>query len=61
MFYKLIMVVLIIFNTLILSLDEYPVNKNLEKTAENLNFFFTALFTLELILKLLAVGFKMFF
>ncbi len=60
-FYKLIMVALIIFNTLVLSLDKYPVDLSLVKTMEQLNIFFTALFTLELLLKIVAVGFKMFF
>ncbi len=33
-FYKLIMVALIIFNTLVLSLDKYPVDLSLVKTME---------------------------
>lgn len=55
------MVASIIINTLILSLDKYPVEINQTMVLEKLNYAFTAIFTLELIIKLLGVGIKTFF
>ena len=55
------MVMCIIANTLILSLDHYPVNLGEQVVLEKLNFVFTAIFTVELIIKVAAYGFKTFF
>jgi hypothetical protein len=55
------MIACIIVNTLTLSLDKYPVDFNEQIVLEKLNFFFTGIFTFELIIKIMAFGFKSFF
>jgi hypothetical protein len=48
-------------NTLILSLDSYPANDELNKIVEKLNMAFTLLFVAELLIKIIALGFRGFF
>ncbi len=59
--FKIFMVICIIFNTLILSLDHYPENFEEQGLLEKLNFMCTAIFTAELAIKIAAFGFKTFF
>ena len=51
----------IVSNTLILSLDKYPIDLKRVEVLEKLNYLFTAIFVVEIIIKLLAFGFKTFF
>jgi len=48
-------------NTAILSLDKYPVDVPLAYVLEKVNIAFTLIFTLEMIIKLVALGFKGYF
>jgi len=48
----------IIFNTIVLSLDEYPISPARQWIIENFNYFFFIIFCLELILKLVGLGIK---
>ena len=52
-FFEVIITVCILMNTLVLSLEQYPA-KNAE-TLEDLNFFFTLVFTFEMIFKVLGL------
>lgn len=51
----------IVSNTLILSLDKYPIDENRVEVLEKLNYLFTAIFVVEIIIKFLAFGVKSFF
>jgi hypothetical protein len=51
----------IICNTLCLALDKYPVDLDLNKVLEKVNIVFAIIFTIEMIIKMIAVGFKNFF
>ena len=55
------MVICILANTLMLSLDRYPDDPEETLIMEKINIFFTIIFTLEMIIKLFAIGFKHFF
>lgn len=55
------MVACILINTLLLSLDRFPENPDEVKVMEKINIVFTGIFTLEMIIKLLALGFKNYF
>jgi voltage-dependent calcium channel R type alpha-1E len=55
------MVACILINTLFLSLDRYPENPEETEVMEKINIVFTCIFTLEMIIKLLAIGFKNYF
>jgi Ion transport protein len=50
------MTIAIILNTLILSLDKYPIDLKTNQIVEKLNIAFTIIFILELIIRLTAVG-----
>jgi len=51
----------IVCNTLCLALDKYPVDLNLNKVLEKVNIVFAVIFMIELIIKIIAVGFKNYF
>jgi Ion transport protein len=55
------MVLCILVNTLLLALDRYPDDPEETKVMEKINIFFTAIFTVEVVIKLLAIGFKHYF
>lgn len=55
------MVLCILVNTLLLSLDRYPGNPEETVVMEKINIFFTVIFTVEMIIKILAIGFKHYF
>jgi hypothetical protein len=55
------MVFCILVNTLLLSLDRYPDDPEETVIMEKINIFFTVIFTVEMIIKLFAIGFKHFF
>lgn len=48
----------IIANTVILSLDRYPIDKETNYVVEKLNILFTCLFIIELGIRLTALGIK---
>ena len=49
---------LIVLNTIILAADHHPMDPDLESNFEIINFTLTALFTIEMVLKLIALGVK---
>ena len=49
---------LIIYNTIILALDKFPVNENMDKILEVMNDVLSWLFVVEMIVKLIGLGFK---
>ena len=51
----------IILNTLVLSLDRYPVDLKETAILEKVNILFTVIFTLEMVFKMLAVGIRAYF
>ena len=53
-------VCLIIGNTFVLSLDRFPIEKKEENVLEILNYFFFSCFALEMIIKLIGLGFKLY-
>jgi len=55
------MAICIIINTIILALDKYPVDIDQTIFLEKLNIVFTIIFTLEMFIKMLAVGLKNYF
>jgi len=55
------MVICILVNTLLLSLDRYPGNEEETEVMEKINIVFTIIFSIEMIIKLLAVGFRNYF
>jgi hypothetical protein len=59
--FKTFMVFSIIINTFVLSLDKYPQDKSLNNVLEKLNLLFTCIFTFEMLLRLLSMGFKIYF
>jgi hypothetical protein len=52
------MTLAIVVNTVILSLDRYPIDQVANYYIEKLNIMFTALFFVELVIRLTAVGIK---
>jgi hypothetical protein len=59
--FEAFMVICILVNTLLLSLDRYPDEPEETLIMEKINIFFTVIFTMEMIIKLFAIGFKHFF
>ena len=55
------MTVCIILNTIILALDRYPINITENNVVEKINIAFTAIFTIEMILKMTAMGIKKYY
>lgn len=55
------MVSCILVNTLLLALDRYPDNETETLVTEKLNILFTAIFAIEMFIKLIALGFKHYF
>ncbi len=55
------MVICIIVNTVLLSMDRFPENPTEVLIMERINIFFTLVFTVEMIIKLIALGFKDYF
>lgn len=51
----------IILNTVILSLDRYPMGATQMQILEGFNFFFNGVFLIEMIFKLIGLGFKFYF
>jgi hypothetical protein len=52
------MVICIIVNTVLLSMDRFPENPAEVQIMERINIFFTLVFTIEMIIKLIALGIK---
>ncbi|RLN21075.1 hypothetical protein BBJ28_00010562 [Nothophytophthora sp. Chile5] len=50
---------LILLNTIILSLDQYPIDQQLNDTVEKINFGLTIAFTFEALLKIAGLGWKL--
>ena len=48
---------MIVFNTLVLALDKYPEDPKLTSLSDSLNNFFTYTFIVEMIIKLIGLGF----
>ncbi len=59
--FKTFMVFSIIINTLVLSLDKYPQDKSLNNVLEKLNLLFACIFAIEMVLRILSMGFKIYF
>jgi hypothetical protein len=59
--FNCIIVLCIIGNAIILSMDHYPISDHTSNTLEAFNLFFFAFFVVELIIKLCAQGFKFYF
>ena len=55
------MTIAIIINTVILSLDKYPIDQETNYFVEKVNIFFTILFIIELGIRLIATGIKSFY
>ena len=55
------MALCIIVNTIILALDKYPINLDQTLVLEKLNIVFTIIFTLEMLIKIMALGLKNYF
>lgn len=51
----------IVANTIVLSLDQYPVNQQRNDILEKVNYFFLIIFAMEMLIKMLAVGVKNYF
>ena len=53
--------VAIVLNTIVLSLDQYPSDEKKVIFYDNLNFIFYCIFLVEMIIKMTATGFRMYF
>ena len=53
--------VAIVLNTIVLSLDKYPNDAEIVTYMDFLNFIFYIVFFLEMIIKMIATGFRMYF
>ena len=51
----------IILNTIVLGFDGYPANVEVSILIEHINMFFILIFVIEMILKMIGIGFKMYF
>lgn len=60
-FFDWFILIVIASNTVMLSLDHYPINFSQTIVTERLNIIFTVIFCVELTIKLVAYGFKNFF
>ena len=56
--FTLFITVLIVANTVVLAMDSYPEDPQVTKVSDMLNEFFTWAFVLEMIIKLIGLGFK---
>ena len=56
--FTLVITILIVFNTVVLALDKYPEDPDLIKVTHSLNTFFTWAFVVEMVIKLIGLGFK---
>ena len=56
--FTLVITILIIVNTFVLAIDQYPENEETIELQEQLNTFFTYCFVLEMIIKLLGLGIR---
>ncbi|GMF33382.1 unnamed protein product [Phytophthora lilii] len=56
--FNVVQTVLILLNTIILSLDQYPIDQKLNETVEKINFALTLAFFLEALLKIVGLGWK---
>lgn len=59
--FRSLIILSIIVNTVILSLDTYPENKSINCVMEKMNLVFTGIFTFEMFLRLFSMGFKIYF
>jgi Ion transport protein len=60
-FFVAFMALSIILNTLVLALDKYPVDLKQTSILEKVNIMFTLIFTLEMVIKMVAIGVKNYF
>ena len=51
----------IILNTIVLGFDGYPAKVEVSIFIEHINMFFILIFVIEMILKMIGIGFKMYF
>ncbi|KAF4133455.1 Voltage-dependent L-type calcium channel domain-containing protein [Phytophthora infestans] len=56
--FNVVQTTLILLNTIILSLDQYPIDKKLNETVEKINFALTLAFFIEALLKVVGLGWK---
>ncbi|KAG7393764.1 hypothetical protein PHYPSEUDO_004527 [Phytophthora pseudosyringae] len=56
--FNVVQTVLILLNTIILSLDQYPIDHKLNETVEKINFALTLAFFFEALLKIIGLGWK---
>ncbi|KAL4124998.1 hypothetical protein PRIC2_008589 [Phytophthora ramorum] len=59
--FNAVQTILIVLNTVILSLDQYPIDQNLTETVEEINFALTLAFLVEAGLKITGLGWKRWF
>ena len=59
-FFSLVITLLIVLNTFLLALDRYPISEKESQVHEYFNFFFTACFFFEMIVKLIGLGIKLY-
>lgn len=59
--FSIIVVLSIIGNAVVLSMDHYPIDQDFENTLESFNLTFFTIFVVELILKLIAFGVRYYF
>jgi hypothetical protein len=59
--FRTLIILSIIVNTVILSLEKYPENASVNGVMEKMNLLFTGIFTLEMFLRLFSMGFKIYF
>lgn len=59
--FRTLIILSIIVNTVILSLDKYPENIRINGVMEKMNLVFTGIFTFEMFLRLFSMGFKIYF
>ncbi|KAF1773904.1 Voltage-dependent channel, four helix bundle domain [Phytophthora cactorum] len=56
--FNVVQTILILLNTIILSLDQYPIDQKLNETVEKINFALTLAFFIEALLKVIGLGWK---
>ncbi|EGZ28555.1 hypothetical protein PHYSODRAFT_467180 [Phytophthora sojae] len=56
--FNVLQTILILLNTIILSLDQYPIDQKLNETVEKINFALTLAFIIEALLKVSGLGWK---
>ncbi|TMW68744.1 hypothetical protein Poli38472_006212 [Pythium oligandrum] len=56
--FAVVRTLLILVNTVILSLDQYPIDQEISRVVDTLNFVLTIAFTIEMALKFIGLGYK---